>query len=62
MIYCSTRKSAPPKGANLAVSIDSFFCFLCSFSFFSLPTVIAHIDSPEGSLCKALESFESDSP
>ncbi|KAL2295474.1 hypothetical protein Nmel_017887 [Mimus melanotis] len=63
MIYFSTRKSAAPKGAKLAVSIDSFiFCFLCSFSFFSLPTVIAHIDSPEGSLCKALESFESDFP
>lgn len=62
MIYFSTRKSAAPTGAKLTVSIDSFFCFLCSFSFFSLPAVIAHIDSPEGSLCKALESFESDFP
>lgn len=62
MIYFSTRKSAVPTGATLAVSIDSFFCLSLFLFIFSLPTVIAHIDSPEGSLCKALESFQSDFP
>lgn len=42
VIYFSTRKSAAPTGANLAVSIDSFFCFLCSFFFFPAHCYCTH--------------------
>lgn len=37
LIYFSTRKSAAPKGAKLAVSIDSFFFLLSLFLFIFFP-------------------------
>lgn len=52
MIYFSTRKSAAPTGAKLTVSIDSFFYFLCSFSFFPCPLLLHTLIPPRGPFAK----------
>lgn len=65
MIYFSTRKSAAPTGAKLTVSIDSFFCFLCSFSFFPCPLLLHTLIPLRGPFARpwrALSQISRESP
>lgn len=68
MIYFSTRKSTAPKGAKLAVSIDSFlffFSFFCSFSFFPCPLLLHTLIPLRGPFARpwrALSQISRESP